>query len=73
MLNSRRRRRSLDEHLYEVHVTASEEGPWEHASGFDALEDARIEAIHLIRDTSAHRVRVIHVVDYYQKTPAGQA
>jgi hypothetical protein len=73
VLDSRREETQLDEHLYEVHTTASEEGPWEHASGFDTLEDARIEAIHLIRDTPAFCVRVIHVVDYYQKTPAGQA
>jgi hypothetical protein len=64
----------LDEHLYEVHVTASESGPWEHASGFDTLEAARIEAVHLIRDTPAHAVRVMHVVDYYRKTaPQAQA
>jgi hypothetical protein len=63
----------LDEHLYEVHTTATEDGPWEHASGFDTLEDARIEAVHLIRDTPAYCVRVIHVVDYYRKTPVGQA
>jgi hypothetical protein len=63
----------VDEHLYEVHVTASEDGPWEHARGFDSLEEARIEAVHLIRDTPALGVRVIHVVDYYRKEPAGQS
>jgi hypothetical protein len=63
----------VDEYLYEVHVTASEGGPWEYASGFDTLEEARIEAVHLIRDTPAYCVRVIHVVDYYRKTPVGQA
>jgi hypothetical protein len=64
----------LDEHLYEVHIAASEEGPWERASGFDTLEAARIEAVHLIRDTPAHAVRVMHVVDYYRKTAdVGQA
>jgi hypothetical protein len=60
----------LDEHLFEVHTAATEDGPWEHASGFDTLEDARIEAIHLIRDTPAVAVRVMHVVDYYRKTVA---
>jgi len=60
----------LDEHLYEVHIASSERGPWEHARGFDTLEAARIEAVHLIRDTPAHAVRVIHVVDYYRKEPA---
>jgi hypothetical protein len=63
----------VDEHLYEVHVSASDDGPWEHASGFDSLEDARVEAVHLIRDTPAHGVRVIHVVDYYRKSPVGQS
>ena len=37
---------------------------------FDTLEDARIEAIHLIRDTPVAAVRVMHVVDYYAKTAA---
>ncbi len=58
----------MDEFLYEVHTAASEQGPWEPARGFDTLEDARIEAVHLIRDTPAVAVRVMHVVDYYRKT-----
>ena len=60
----------MEEHLYEVHTAVSEDGPWEHASGFETLEDARIEAIHLIRDTPVAAVRVIHVVDYYRKKAA---
>ena len=60
----------MEEHLYEVHTAASDNGPWEHARGFDSLEDARIEAVHLIRDTPAVAVRVMHVVDYYRKTAA---
>lgn len=63
----------MDEYLYEVHTAASEDGPWEHASGFDTLEDARIEAIHLIRDTPAVAVRVMHVVDYYRKSNGDDA
>jgi hypothetical protein len=60
----------LEEHLFEVHTAVSADGPWERASGFDTLEDARIEAIHLIRDTPVAAVRVMHVVDYYAKTAA---
>lgn len=57
--------------MYEVHVTDAEDRTWTYVAGFDMLEDARIEAIHRIRDTEAPRVRVIHVVDYYSK--AGQS
>lgn len=54
--------------LYEVHVTDAEDRTWQYVAGFEMLEDARIEAVHRIRDTDAPRVRVIHVVDYYAKT-----
>jgi hypothetical protein len=63
----------LDEHLYEVHVTNSEAADWQRTSGFDNLEDARIEAVHLIRDTDIHSVRIMHVVEYYRKSAEQQA
>ncbi|HEY8548750.1 MAG TPA: hypothetical protein VIL35_02240 [Vicinamibacterales bacterium] len=58
--------------LYEVHVEDAPDCPWREVGRFDSLEDARIEAVHLIRETSAHRVRVIHVVDYYAKPAVTQ-
>jgi hypothetical protein len=59
--------------LYEVHVDEGDETGWRTASRFDVLEEARIEAVHLIRHTEAQRVRVIHVVEYYAKTGSGFA
>jgi hypothetical protein len=56
------------EHLYEVHISSVEDGPWQRSGGFDDLEQARIEAVHLIRDTDAHAVRIMHVVEYYRKS-----
>ena len=61
-----------DDLLYEVQVTSSDEGPWRLAGTFDTLESARVAAVHLVSDTDAHRVRIMHIVDYYAKaeTPA---
>lgn len=56
--------------LYEVHVIDEEGQAWRATGGFESLEMARVEAVHLIRDTAAHRVRVIHIVDYYAKSEA---
>jgi hypothetical protein len=58
---------SHDDSLYEVHTAGTDGDRWQHAGGFDSLEDARVQAVHLIRDTDAARVRVIHIVDYYAK------
>lgn len=58
----------LTDALYEVHVVDEEGQPWRPAGGFESLEMARVEAVHLIRDTPAHRVRVLHIVDYYAKS-----
>lgn len=60
----------LTDALYEVHVIDQEGQPWRPVGGFESLEMARVEAVHLIRDTTAHRVRVIHIVDYYAKSDA---
>jgi hypothetical protein len=54
--------------MYEVHVE-DESGSWTHSAQFDVLEQARIEAVHLIRHSPARRVRVVHVVEYYTKPP----
>lgn len=59
--------------LYEVHVEDDQGTGWRHAARFDVLEQARIEAVHLIRHSPARRVRVVHVVEYYARpseTPA---
>lgn len=62
----------LDDHLYEVHVIDAEAGPWRHVGNFDSLEEARIEAVHLVTDTPIHSARIMHVVEYYGRTqPAG--
>jgi hypothetical protein len=68
-----RQERPLEEYLYEVHISNAEEGPWQRKSGFQNLEEARIEAVHLIRDTDIHAVRIIHVVEYYKKSAAAPA
>ena len=60
----------MSDKLYEVHVEDEPSNPWRHAGQFDMLEEARIEAVHLIRHTPARRVRVVHVVDYYAKPEA---
>jgi hypothetical protein len=60
----------IDERLFEVHIIDDEHDRWTRASGFETLEEARIEALHLIRDTDVHTVRIMHVVEYYEKEPA---
>jgi hypothetical protein len=59
-----------DDLLYEVQVTASDNGPWRQAGTFDTLESARVAAVHLVTDTDAHRVRIMHIVEYYAKAEA---
>ncbi len=53
--------------MYEVHVEDEPGDSWRYAAQFDVLEEARIEAVHLIRHSPARRVRVVHVVEYYAK------
>lgn len=59
--------------LYEVHVEDEAGGAWTCSARFDVLEQARIEAVHLIRHSPASRVRVVHVVEYYAKPPQAGA
>jgi hypothetical protein len=58
----------LDDHLYEVHVIDGDGGPWRHAGNFETLEDARVEAVHLVTETDVRSARVMHVVEYYEKS-----
>jgi hypothetical protein len=59
--------------LYEVHVEDPTTGEWRTVARVDVLEEARIEAVHRIRQDAVPRVRVIHVVDYYAKPLAPPA